>query len=214
VIPDGIEPVVGYRCWTLQGGFLKPTNSDFLWQPGDNEAICYADQEEFKKSVGRNVNGEFKIVEQGTHGLIPEATCNCGFWMLKTPQNLLDRMIAPKRDVMSFAVMASAYFGQYEPRQYVLGQVRGWGRVLPGENGWRTEFAAVELIIQVEHWDNVINDDRLEAVAKLYDVPVVREEAFDGQPPPTEKEKALERKKARKNYTFLNDIASSAAVFK
>lgn len=211
MIPDAIEPVIGYRCWALEGGYLKPTNSDFIWQPGENQAICYAQRGEFNKKVWKNVDGELRIVKLNTHGLIPEASCNCGFWVLKTPQDLLDRMIAPKPRDDVYSVMAT-YWGPRTSAQFVIGQVRGWGRVLPGENGWRAEYAAVDSIIQVKHRKNVVSDERLEAVAALYEVPVVREEAFDGKPESTAKQKAKERKKAEQNYLLIDDAVTSSRI--
>jgi hypothetical protein len=62
----------------------------------------------------------------------------------------------------------SGFFdGFTPPPTAILGQARGWGRVLEGGAGWRTQFAAVDALVDIGQALD------LGPIADRYDVPVV-----------------------------------------
>lgn len=139
-----IGEVYGYRWWQISlpahvAGFLGvddvPIESPglvgqngHLWQPGKHEAKC-------TRSGGQS--WEELIVGQITH-MPPEArvACGCGFWAYFDPQ--LD---------------VSSHFGNLnkdQPYQIgwtvqlaVFGVVKGTGRVIIGEKGFRSQYAEI-----------------------------------------------------------------------
>lgn len=177
MIPDGIEPVVGYRAFLLdKSGALKSIGKgDSLWEPGENEACCVADLR--AKWVRKNVDGELKRVKILWHGLIPEPKCDCGFWLLDSSQAVVDHFWGPRRQDSMFMVMASMWRGADEER-YVIAEAKGWGRVIQAENGWRTEYAAVTALLEGSTEEpahgKLVPDSLVHKIAENYGVPVVQ----------------------------------------
>lgn len=58
---------------------------------------------------------------------VPGQRCSCGFYSARTLEHLLS---------MSYHFYNSEY-GQWG----VVGQVANWGRVVPGDQGWRSQFS-------------------------------------------------------------------------
>lgn len=105
-VPDSIEPVVGFRMWRVmvdgpQRGLLRSLVKETVWIPNtEMRAECLSDRK---------------------HSEPPVASCNCGFWALKSIEKCL------------------AY--NHSRDCAVIGEVALWGRVLVGRDGWRAEYA-------------------------------------------------------------------------
>jgi hypothetical protein len=113
-VPDGIEPLIGYREWAvLQDGgrpLLRSLFHPTVW-PNDRplSAVC------LRPLIwhGRNGIG---------HQSVPDSVCECGIYAFRHPDfDTLRGAKGPK----------------------VRGVVRGWGRYVLGASGWRCQFVAV-----------------------------------------------------------------------
>ncbi len=60
------EPVVGWRLWQLRKSELRSWALDYVWQPGENQAVCLS------KEPSRCLRS-------------PGIGCKCGFWALRSP---------------------------------------------------------------------------------------------------------------------------------
>jgi hypothetical protein len=60
------EPVVGWRLWKVKEDELRSWAVKYVWEPGDNKAVCLAD-------------GPHQCPEA------PGRSCRCGFWALYSP---------------------------------------------------------------------------------------------------------------------------------
>lgn len=201
-VPDAIEPVTGYRVWTLSDGKLMPFGiTGAAWVSGPNEAVCYSELDQWRKQILRN--SPDGVVEESvcTHGPIPEEKCHCGIWFLNEVGEAVEKAVP--RNTGPFLSYASILFGggeiTPEPKEEkkkppldlktVVGEVKGWGRVIVGENGHRCEFAEIVALYQIDEAQN------LSAVAEFYGVPVVARPDLLPKPEPEKKEAAAPRSK-------------------
>jgi hypothetical protein len=112
-VPDGIEPIVGWRYWNLdQSGSLKSANLDSTWRPG-----------EIKRAYCTPLPGNLGNGAKRRPHPAPDDACSCGIYA--------------SRDLKSLRKSVALF---HEDR-LVVGEVMLWGRVIPGERGYRGEFA-------------------------------------------------------------------------
>lgn len=152
------EPVVGevrgYRWWRLTGSWLtSPWRGDIRWGRHDNVASC----------LGRRW-----LLRWKPHGVphdrgIPETDCSCGFYaMLRAPVEGVD---GPGCWPLNPSLSGG-------PIALVFGVVRGCGRVVLGQYGWRAERAQVDaLYVPVSRTPT----DGLVAVSQSYGAPIYRD---------------------------------------
>lgn len=195
-IPDAIEPVVGYRAWKVGDDWrLRSTGiSVSSWDTGPNEAFCFA--EDKTKRVLRNTETGVEWFDYVTHGRIPEPTCNCGFWLLKDLARCYEHLTGRAR-MISFGGMMVSWAGidpepldmgtpvDPPPSGFVFGMVKGWGRTIQGEHGYRCEFAEVTEFLTGTRPD-VVSGKALERLAQTYAVSIVADPALD-KPKPVKK---------------------------
>jgi hypothetical protein len=144
-----VDPVVGYRMFEIQGHELVGHHGE-RWVPGKNQAHC----DQVRRGARRRkvwVNDpddpenliQTTVARGDGHGRIPDPACGCGFWAYWSESGCRDRM-GPRH-----ARAWGAGYGSFAPLQesYMMGRVMGWGRVLEGADGWRSEFAKVTAII-------------------------------------------------------------------
>jgi hypothetical protein len=125
-IPDGITPFLGYRLWRAQpadnGSWtLRSPLYPHLWTGGRQEAVCHISGETNLRKLWADLG---KQVDHGPSE-VPAKGCVCGFHASTTEMGalwgsgaLLERML--------------------------VGSVKLWGRVIPGERGWRAQYARVQ----------------------------------------------------------------------
>jgi hypothetical protein len=159
--PDGIEPVVGWRCWrvldTKDGFALNSATNDTRWPARlALEASCPS---------------------TGAHDS-PSAACSCGIYAARQPELVLGYF--PPVVSRAATIIAPAILG-YDT-VVVVGLVSLWGRVVEGERGWRGRYAYPrELFVPsaIRHYRRgrgtrfQVFDSRAlaDALAELYDVP-------------------------------------------
>ena len=126
------EPIVGavrgFRWWRLTGTWLtSPWRGDVRWTREDNVASC----------LGRRW-----LLRWKQHGVphdrgVPEPECSCGFYaMLQAPAEGVE---SPGCWPLNPSLSAG-------PIALVFGVVKGSGRVILGEYGWRSEHAKVDAL--------------------------------------------------------------------
>ena len=102
-IPDGIEPVTGWRYWGCDSGWLTSIIRFSTWPAGHAVRARCSHAE---------LHG----------GLIPHEDCTCGIYAVGG-LDVLKRVAEVE-----------------EGATVVVGTVAVWGRIVPGEWGWRGEF--------------------------------------------------------------------------
>jgi hypothetical protein len=134
VVPDLIEPVVSWRLWTigLTAGGLRlysVTQATFAWQPRiEARATC--------NSAGMELSGD------PPHEVSPLKEHDCGFYSMKTLGGLV-RTVLPQE--MGYwcrrPTDPTRTHDPYPERIAAVGLVKGWGKAIEGEFGWRTAVA-------------------------------------------------------------------------
>lgn len=125
LVPDGVEPIAGYRAWLLDGpdrmpGCLSSFNGT-IWGAPVVRAYCRARRS--ASSVAQH--------------LAPSAGCSCGLYALK-----------PEPEALRFLEL------ELGPG-VVVGSVRLWGKVIEGAHGYRAEFARVATLVPLTQRDAV-----------------------------------------------------------
>jgi len=156
--PGTAEPLIGaiggFRWWRVSGRWLtSPWRGDVRWERDGNAASC----------LGRRW-----LLRWRPHGVlhargIPESGCSCGFYaMLQAPTDAVEMQSAwPLNPSLSGG-----------PISLVFGAVRGTGRVVLGEYGWRAERARVDALYLPPSRGA---SERFETVAETYGVPIYRD---------------------------------------
>ncbi len=149
-VPDSVTPIVAWRYWRLGGadGLLRSlTGRHQRWEPGQAlRARCRFDDVDRTDWRYRMVSG-FSVDPHPA----PAEGCTCGLYAARSLGALRGQML----------------FGL---NRMVVGQVSLWGKVIPGQHGYRAEFAYPDRLCVFE---GVINRDPgvLDALS-AYAVPV------------------------------------------
>jgi hypothetical protein len=139
-----IAPVWGFRAWALHGEQLPRLHAQNGGFIADGPGPLW-----LPGKNGAFCNGG-RYVYHRIGGTVPEpcevpsATCSCGFYAVRDP--------------------FQTYVG-------VLGGTVGWGKVIDGEEGWRSEFASVAALF-CPPWIEGEQRQKLEFVAHHYGVPL------------------------------------------
>ncbi len=163
VIPDAIEPVVGWRSFVLRDQMLVSPQQGHVWLPGAKaEARCRVAFTEFRwmqvsqeqvllemaktscvaAHVVSSKLGHFMTVRSGTFPPMPATEPDEGMaWSLEPC--LLENHPAPADDCNCGIHIAKSIplALQYLMGGVVFGRVALWGKVIEGEHGYRGEFA-------------------------------------------------------------------------
>jgi hypothetical protein len=129
--PDLIEPIVGYRAWRYtisEGVQLFPLNAKARLLP----------KSEWEDAWAAWVTSSCQVPGDVTH-LAPDEDCTCGFYALKSPENVAEFTAA-----IIFQSAASRAEGGEEA---VLGRVLLAGKVIEHETGYRAERARIAELI-------------------------------------------------------------------
>jgi hypothetical protein len=121
---------VGYRVFRSFGCGLYSYSADYSWVPGPNEAAC--------RHAGRP-----------GHGPIPSLGCSCGFWIYKGAEAAARRFYT-----LMFPSGPSSWgpfgdFGQHTSDPALFGEVRLWGRVIEGDDGYRAQWAELQALLDI-----------------------------------------------------------------
>jgi hypothetical protein len=177
LIPDLTEPIVACRAWAAPDAsrgshayahvspkqrYLRSTGTKNTWQPGRNEALCPRTGFSYTTTASVNVltptgmmSGEPLADLDSIKEVPPPPHRNesCGLWSLATWQEVFNRFDTRDTD-------------------FVFGMVELTGRVLPGTDGWRSQFATITGL--VAPYSRFSRRNRFVAsIARLYGVPLL-----------------------------------------
>lgn len=112
-VPDAIEPAVGYRVWLVKYNRLYSfAFKDSVWVPEEAyEAKCDLNREHVPPVKG----------------------CRCGLYAAATFNRLFDLGYTKE----SGSGLLSVHKGEVT----IAGEVKLWGKIIPGSEGWRAQFA-------------------------------------------------------------------------
>lgn len=100
------EPIKAWRAWHVDPtGSLIATAQHYVWKEGQNTCTC--------------VKTDISVIK--SHHIPPEIDCACGFWALKTQDDVFN------------------YFNA----EIVVGEIEMWGKIVEAENGYRAEHARI-----------------------------------------------------------------------
>lgn len=187
-VPDGIEPMIGYRAFVVSPDDTKLKSTAGYgdgWDPGPNQAFCYSDSVEPVVAYRNGPDG-LERVEVDRHGVIPAEKCSCGFWTLNTPGAVAAKFLGRDAYLSTFAVL----FGQGTTR-YVVARVKTWGRVVVGARGTRSEYAEIAALLS-GNAARLADSEHLAKIAAEYGVPVEACPVLD-MPEDMEKEERVYR---------------------
>lgn len=143
-IPDATEPIVAIRAFNYWGSaltscavwnykeWIAKQNADyaakfFQWEPGINEATCNLELQQVFR-----IHSLFSFSSPARasgiqHHEAPDEDCACGFWGFGFQHDPVS-MLADK------VTNHSIYFALW-------GLIEMWGRVIVGQDGYRSQFA-------------------------------------------------------------------------
>ncbi len=149
-VPDSVTPIIGWRYWRMAAGetlLRSLTGRHQQWEPGQAlRARCRFDDVDRSDWRYRMVSGFSTEAHPA-----PSEGCTCGLYAARSLEHLRGQML----------------FGLH---RMVVGQVSMWGKVIPGQHGYRAEFAYPQ---RLSVFEGVINRDPgvLDALS-AYGVPV------------------------------------------
>lgn len=159
VIPDEVEPTIGWRAWTYTAAGLVSPQRGTPWPARQHiEAECLFDRlvMPFASAPGL-VLATKALHDEGHEADTPHAapmeTCNCG--------------------IHATAIPAAAQ--SYATGLEIVGTVKLWGRVVEGEWGWRAQYAypnRLWLIAPSERAGTGVLDKLAGQISDEYGVPV------------------------------------------
>lgn len=159
-VPDGIEPLVGYRCWSYSAaltgvalypvmrmgvGHLDPspwTGAESRWV----KAHCFGEAPISRLHAGRLLCEILGVAPEAPGGAVPKAApshevpmedCSCGFYAMRD----LDRGLV---DMSLYGMLTQ------RAQLYVLGRVLLAGKVIEHAEGYRAERARIAELIPVK----------------------------------------------------------------
>jgi hypothetical protein len=157
-IPDGIEPIVGFRCWQYAmyptGAWLgspsrygSSPSGRSLWKGAGSrwvEARCLLSRDRAHRYIGTcgcGVAAEFGFPADGcpvcsSPPEVPDEACTCGFYAM--------------RDLTPELIEAVAPSWNWELSGRVVGRVLLAGKVIEYEMGYRAQLARIAELIPVE----------------------------------------------------------------
>jgi hypothetical protein len=159
-VPDGIEPIVGYRCWCYMaspGGVSLFPLSRFgsgrwapsAWAGAESrwvEARCIGASPMYPSQILREVLAkapgvQAPIIEDPPHE-VPMVVCSCGFYAMR---DLVPELV---RTISQSLLRAQIH---------VLGRVLLAGKVIEHAEGYRAERARIAELIPVKGTERTVS---------------------------------------------------------
>ena len=177
-IPDVVGTILAARAWCYFDGRLFPVYSGATsrWLPA-TFGMWYKVEPEERAGKAWGDSGvqtascplpsERHMDGQG----VPSRQCICGFWGLLEPKYLATALgLKSPMEGGSSKLLDEPKQGWQRPftraPTFVLGTVRMWGRVIPGEAGWRSSKAQIDGILATSH-------PQARKIARRYGVPIL-----------------------------------------
>ena len=120
VVPDSIEPVIGWKnLFYKEGGLLYSPTYKMLWRP-KGRAYATCQRADGRRSATWPPSGRSLPHSVG----VPDKHCTCGIYMVKDMAS-------------TFGYLAGGASGYLN----VISKVAGWGNVVPATAGYRVQYA-------------------------------------------------------------------------
>lgn len=164
-IPDGFEPLVGYRAWILEDDRLTSTAYSHAWSTeGPEVATCKETESHHVSYELYRLRERASLLSEGPEAeevqaqiaeamsyaaRSPERNCNCGIYAVNKVDQIGQR-VGTRPGL-------------------VYGRVRAWGKIATYEHGFRAEKVAIEALYLPKSF---IGRRKVKRVAKVYGVPV------------------------------------------
>jgi hypothetical protein len=166
IVPDAIEPIVGWRCWSLNdaGQLESLLEGTDPWLPNQRqEAKCLSP---LFSMPGETSDTEYAGLDPALGDAdflkehqAPLESCSCGIYAA--------------RDLETLRISLSS--------GPIIGEVYLWGKIIPGENGYRAQYAYPKSLRLVA--DHVVGPELRQLRAYCSDVGVMtRSEAWGPWP--------------------------------
>lgn len=166
VIPDAVEPIIGYRSWAARAWMTDPMEDGErmltsvmqpVWWPKHEPLrarhIMAYDKQALAIRTGSNPGIQFELAKPvHVPEECPSDVCQCGIYAWAEPRGLDEDY--------------KYYLPGAAPR--ISGRVKLWGHVIVHERGYRAQFAQVDGIYPGGHEAEVVWD-----LAARYQVPVL-----------------------------------------
>ena len=110
-VPDAIEPAVGYRVWFVKEDRIYSYNHGSHWEP----------MQPFEAQCARKSEHE-----------VPDERCSCGVYAAATFNRLYK---------MGYTKESGLFAARSPDDVLICGEVALWGNIIPGQHGWRAQFA-------------------------------------------------------------------------
>jgi hypothetical protein len=172
VVPDVAEPVLGFRCWDYSISRAELCSLYGVWRIWPRnvpmQAVCTSYVADAKWKRWRNTDNFSAVVRTlGTNGVFehppeayehkaPHKPCKCGIYAAYEPKIVVG----------------------YADIKRVFGIMEAWGKVIPGSNGFRAEFARPACLFNVEGI-HTYERRQLQRLAEEYDIPLVNPHSLD-----------------------------------
>lgn len=150
-IPDGINPLVGYRGWMHKDGKLYSCYREVEWpQTGTVTSECIHPNIAFNLYLASERENARPKRKFSAH-LAPDINCSCGVYAL------------------------SEYPSQREslpwPSQAFTGVMLGWGHTVMGTKGFRAEYAKIVALVARPRSPRLTRT--IEELSSNYAIPIV-----------------------------------------
>jgi len=117
---------------------IEPAVGYRVWQVKDNRLHSFN-----HAAIWAPYEPLVAVCTRTAHTDPPEPTCTCGSYAAATFERLLE---------MGYTKHGGLFSGKPDDI-LIAGQVNLWGRIIPGQHGWRAQFAYPrKLLIPYYHW--------------------------------------------------------------
>jgi hypothetical protein len=137
VVPDAVGVVEGWKGFqvTEAGGLVSPQRRTLWPWQARLVATCPFTTEELES-----------LFLPGPHEVVCQNRCKCGIHIAKNVKWALP-----------YLVNHSPFLPRFPAWDIALVQVQGWGRVVPCEHGWRTQYAYPSVIYTIRYHEQLRN---------------------------------------------------------
>ncbi|MDX1608434.1 MAG: hypothetical protein R3251_04450 [Candidatus Spechtbacterales bacterium] len=140
--PDSFKPLVGYRVWRLYNPF------PVLYAGALRNSIAW--------TTGTT---EAMCINEKAHKA-PAEDCDCGIYALVDMWSIMSRY------------KPSYHITSEDTTYKILGSVVLWGKIVPGDKGYKAQKAAVAALYVPKNMEEI--PAAIEEAAQIYGVPIVR----------------------------------------
>lgn len=150
-IPDGINPLVGYRGWMQKDGKLYSCYREVEWpKTGKVTSECIHPNTAFNLYFRLNKEENSRARKFSAH-IAPDFDCSCGIYALTDYPS--------QRESLPW------------PSDALTGVMLGWGHTVIGNKGFRSEYAKIVALVARPRSPRLMNI--IEEISQNYAIPVV-----------------------------------------